>query len=485
MLHNRIIAVVICVFFLTPGCLESLEDDLDPNKFWGEDCDEVSDELCKAGPAPDFELVDQYNNTVNMSQFKGKIVVITFIFTNCPDICPAITYQMNKIAEELGPNFNESVVFLTVTVDPERDTPERLKAFASDYGASWQFLTSDAEYPVGVMSPIWQDYGIYVDIDEDACSGNGHYMEGYEGCHCNPGYIQDPWNVDSCIDDPDYDNNATFDEGTIESDIIAALDLWASGIVNASQFMRGTTYLDESVPGFRELISHLTPEDWKLEDVSGTEHSSSTYYKQNLTLIEFFHTKCGHCQSQIPALKEFQANHSSNVSIVSVGGYGMGGNQDNLSTIENFTMDYNASWTYLYDDSHSLMKTFGFNGYPSWVLLDGDQVVGRETGKLSYDQLETFIQNRSERVTLSSQMVEILDYLVHWDQGHVSDDDMVEIIAGSLNYDYNSNEETIDNYGVSHSSKLYIIDQEGNMRVVWRSSDWTYASVYHDIALLL
>ena len=101
-----------------------------------------------------------------MSQFKGKIVFITFIFTNCPDICPAITYQMNKIAEELGPNFNESVVFLTVTVDPERDTPERLKAFASDYGASWQFLTSDAEYPVGVMSPIWQDYGIYVDIDD-------------------------------------------------------------------------------------------------------------------------------------------------------------------------------------------------------------------------------------------------------------------------------------------------------------------------------
>ena len=163
----------------------------------------------------------------------------------------------------------------------------------------------------------------------------------------------------------------------------------------------------------------------------------------------------------------------------------MGGNQDNLSTIENFTMEYNASWTYLYDDSHSLMKAFGFNGYPSWVLLDGDQVVGKETGKLSYDQLETFVQNRSERVNLSSQMVEILDYLVHWDQGHVSDDDMVEIIAGSLNYDYNSNEETIDNYGVSHSSKLYIIDQEGNMRVVWRGYDWTYASVYHDIALLL
>ena len=53
MLHNRLFAVVICVFFLTPGCLESLEDDLDPNKFWGEDCDEVSDCLLYTSDAAD------------------------------------------------------------------------------------------------------------------------------------------------------------------------------------------------------------------------------------------------------------------------------------------------------------------------------------------------------------------------------------------------------------------------------------------------
>ena len=46
-----------------------------------------------------------------MSEFEGKIVVITFLYTHCPDICPAITYQMNKLSEELGDEFGESKIY--------------------------------------------------------------------------------------------------------------------------------------------------------------------------------------------------------------------------------------------------------------------------------------------------------------------------------------------------------------------------------------
>ena len=272
------------------------------------------------------------------------------------------------------------------------------------------------------MSSVWQDYGVYVNIDEEACGGNGHYMEGYEGCHCNPGYLQDPWNVDSCIEDPDYDRNATFEEGTLEDDILTALDMWASGNVDASELMNGTIILGQPVPGIRELISQRISQDWKLDDMNGMEHSSSTYYAQNLTLLEFFHTDCPYCHSQIPALKEFHANHSSNVSIISIGGYSMSdGNLNNVSNVENFTIEHNTTWTYLYDDSHSLMRSFGLGGYPSWVLLDGDQVVGRETGPLTYEELESFVESRSERVNLSEQMIDILEELNHWDVWHYYD----------------------------------------------------------------
>ena len=120
------------------------------------------------------------------------------------------------------------------------------------------------------------------------------------------------------------------------------------------------------------------------------------------------------------------------------------------------------------------------NSYPSWVLLDGDQIVGRATGSQSYEDLESLVTERSQRVNLSEQMHLILENLGHWEAGHMSDEEMIEVIAGALNYEFV--EET---YGVSHSAKLYIIDSDGNMRVVWRGYDWTYASIYHDIMLIL
>jgi len=471
MTNRGLLTLLLSTLFVTSGCLDGLDQQND-NDFWGEDCEETPDLICIAGAAPDFELVDQFHNPVNMSQFEGKVVVITFVYTHCPDVCPAVTYQMNKLSEELGDDYNESVVFLSVTVDPERDTPERLASFASSNDASWQFLTSTDDSPVGHMSSVWHDYGMTVNIDDEACGGNGHYMDDYEGCHCNPGYMQDLWNIDDCIEDPDHDKNATFEEG-LESDIITALDVWSSGLVNDSQAMVSIVL----------LMSQVFGSDWDLVDINGSQHSSSTYYEQNLTLIEFFHTDCSHCQNQIPVLKEFHVNHSSDVNIVSVGGYGLGGNVDNTSTIENFTIDHNATWTYLYDDSHQLMQVFGMNSYPSWVLLEGDQIVARTSGSQSYEQLVSLIEVRSELVNLSEQMTLILESIEHWEAGHMSDEEMLEVIAAALNYEF---EERIDGYyGVSHSAKLYIIDRDGNMRVVWRGYDWTYASIYHDVVMLL
>ena len=63
---------------------------------------------------------------------------------------------------------------------------------------------------------------------------------------------------------------------------------------------------------------------------------------------------------------------------------------------------------------------------------------------------------------------------------------MLSIISDLLGYELaNSIVDEVENYGVSHSNKLYLIDREGNVRVVWRGIEWTYASVYHDIQLLM
>ena len=123
--HSVPTIFIVFMFLASTGCLDALTNSGDSGKFWGEDCDDVSEEICPSGKAPDFSLVDQNGDTVNLTLYEDKIVVVSFVYTYCPDICPALTYQLRKLSEELGDEYGESVEFITITVDPERDTPER------------------------------------------------------------------------------------------------------------------------------------------------------------------------------------------------------------------------------------------------------------------------------------------------------------------------------------------------------------------------
>ena len=74
---------VICLFLISTGCLDALTNSGDSGKFWGEDCEEVSEEICPSGKAPDFSLVDQNGNAVNLTMYEDKIVVVSFVYTYC------------------------------------------------------------------------------------------------------------------------------------------------------------------------------------------------------------------------------------------------------------------------------------------------------------------------------------------------------------------------------------------------------------------
>jgi len=136
-----------------------------------------------------------------------------------------------------------------------------------------------------------------------------------------------------------------------------------------------------------------------------------------------------------------------------------------------------------------LKSAFGLTGYPSWVLLEGNmetgeaQIVNISSGTKSYDSLVEMVTNYTATPSVTQPLDGILESMYHWRLGHISDGDMLEIIVSALGYQYG--EEEIEIYGVSHSSRLYIIDQDGNLRVLWRGTEWTYASIYHDIQILL
>lgn len=95
------------------------------------------------GSLPAFTLTDQRARPFGSRELAGKIWVADFIFTACQEACPMLSERMAEVgkrARHLGPDFH----LVSISVDPERDTPERLAAYAARYGAnpiSWSFLT--------------------------------------------------------------------------------------------------------------------------------------------------------------------------------------------------------------------------------------------------------------------------------------------------------------------------------------------------------
>lgn len=93
---------------------------------------------------PDIKLVDQYAQPVSLASLKGRPVLFDFFYTTCPGPCLVLTARMRSVAEKLGDSLGARAWFVSVTVDPERDRPTELLAYAKEQRAErkgWFFLT--------------------------------------------------------------------------------------------------------------------------------------------------------------------------------------------------------------------------------------------------------------------------------------------------------------------------------------------------------
>jgi len=114
-------------------------------------------------PAPDFVLTDQNGRQIRLSQFRGKLVLLTFFYTNCTDVCPLTTAALARVQRELLRRgwWATDVVFASVTTDPVRDTPAVLRTYAKRYQADtrgWHFLTGNPQ----AVAAVHRRYNIEV-----------------------------------------------------------------------------------------------------------------------------------------------------------------------------------------------------------------------------------------------------------------------------------------------------------------------------------
>jgi len=122
--------------------------------------------LPKIAPAPEFTLTSQDGAPITLEDFRGKVVAVTFIFTLCTATCPVLTPMMSFVQDRLGADFGAKIAFVSITVDPERDTPEVLKEYAQAFGANlagWSFVTGT---PAAIRD-VTRRYGVYASKTEN------------------------------------------------------------------------------------------------------------------------------------------------------------------------------------------------------------------------------------------------------------------------------------------------------------------------------
>jgi len=171
---RRILAILMVASVVLAGCL----GDADSDVFYGEDINPPM-------PVDDFVLMDENGEYYSLSQLQGKVIVIAFLFTRCPDICPIVSANLDFISEELGDSYGSEVAILSITVDPWTDNSSVLANYAEQRGLDWPHLTTSNVSDISDLMEVWSNFDVGLETyatDEDSDG----VADGFDTCSGTP-----------------------------------------------------------------------------------------------------------------------------------------------------------------------------------------------------------------------------------------------------------------------------------------------------------
>lgn len=162
----------------------------------------VLSHLVQVGEAlPDFQLTDHRGQVLSLTDFRGKLVVVTFIYTRCPlpDYCPRMTDNFAEIKNRFKVYMGKDLILLSITIDPQYDTPEILRTYArvfSDDVPGWYYLTGqkrDIQKVAGYFGlEFWPDEGqILHNLQTAVIDRSGRMAANIEGKEYSPRQLGD------------------------------------------------------------------------------------------------------------------------------------------------------------------------------------------------------------------------------------------------------------------------------------------------------
>jgi len=212
------IIILIFGYFAVTNIIDYVQKDkvVDSNR--SEDRDPVADKfLVKFNKVPDFEFINQNGDTVSNTSLLGKVYIVDFFFTTCPTICTPMSRNLSQVTKKLSKYDDYTAV--SISIDPENDTPEVLKKYASSYQAqddNWHFLTGNK---LATYKLAREGFNAYVGENDDPAirfehSGNfalvdrDGYIRSRKDSQGNPIYVysgiaegQFPAQLDEIMDD--------------------------------------------------------------------------------------------------------------------------------------------------------------------------------------------------------------------------------------------------------------------------------------------
>ena len=179
---RQIMAAVMILCLMLPGCTAPIEDEIDI--FYGQDLplDDPEYDL------DDFSLMNFDGNMTNLSDYEGQVLIVSFVYSRCPDVCPIVSANLRSVAEQLPDDYGTNFSIIAITVDPWWDTSSVLADYAMRQAIDWPHLTGEVE----AMQPIWESFhvGLQTYLNTSATEENSTEENQTSGRH-HPDYLVD------------------------------------------------------------------------------------------------------------------------------------------------------------------------------------------------------------------------------------------------------------------------------------------------------
>ena len=175
------LAILMLMTTTLAGCISNEDEVLD--LFHGDDLPSDDPEYA----VNEFSLIKPDGNLTNLSDYEGQVLVFSFIYSRCPDVCPIVSSNLRWLSQELADDYETNFSIISVTVDPWWDTQNVLGEYADQRNLSWPHLTGDLES----LEPIWESFHVglqtYTNVSNETNEGDSNNTSGRH----HPDYLVD------------------------------------------------------------------------------------------------------------------------------------------------------------------------------------------------------------------------------------------------------------------------------------------------------